>query len=96
MRKKIKEIVGKTFKSPSYAFEIIFGYDCIGIVLKKCLNPNEVSESEITKLKQDLNTELCWIRINQDGNFVLCYDIQNIILQECGNWENYEKEYGDA
>lgn len=94
MRYKIKTIVNKIFKEPYYKTELHFGYDCVGVELIRCLNEKEILLSEVEELKTQLDTEICWIRISDEGNFILGYDISNMILSEFGNWKNYQERYG--
>ena len=94
MRDKISEIVCGVFNPDLYKTKIHWGYDCIGIEFEDCLNDNELSLMDIEELKRALCSELCWIRINDEGNMVLCYDIRDMILSKFEYWENYEKAYG--
>lgn len=91
MRDKIKNSVRKVLgKNEENDLNINFGYDCIGIEITK---DKELYFDDIDSLKYLLKTDICWIKINKKGNFVLCYDISNMILKEYGNWENYEETY---
>ena len=93
MRDRIKSIIKDIFRPQHYEFEVHWGYDCIGVELTKCFY-NEVNYSDIQELKYELNAEVAWIKINEKSNFVLCFDISNMIFSFFDCWDSYEKEYG--
>ena len=86
MREQIEDIVNKVMPCD---YNIIYGYDCIGIEIMA----KEVGGYIIEVLKNDFKTEIVWIRVNKNGNLVLCYDISKMILEWFDNWGRYEKYY---
>ena len=96
MREYIKRCIQKAIENESNEiqkkhWDVEFGYDCIGIRFNK--NDIDLSTDLIDDLKRKLETQLSWIRITQSGNFMLCFNISNLILKEYENWETYNKIY---
>lgn len=98
MREGIKETVQELLCSELIGnpqegedWNIHFGYDCISIKINK---KHSLSIDFLNKLAEEFETELVWIKGDNNGGMMIGCDISTIILRAFGgNWSEYEKAY---
>lgn len=89
MRGKITGIIRRALRSWNFGEEdwrVCFGYDCIEIEINK---KGELYPKDIIGLGDCLKTDIYWIRVSDDGNLVVGYDISNFIIGVFGGFKEY-------